>query len=52
MEKLVEELLKKVTEVKKTPEIYEILMELDSIDLRSNEEIQNFIDDYSNLEEK
>lgn len=51
MEDIIEELLKKVAEVKKTPESYEILTKLDNINIESFEEIRELIDNFKNLEE-
>ena len=51
MENLIDELLKKLTKNEKIPDVYEILLKLDEIDVQSKENIRKFIDNLLNLEE-
>lgn len=44
MENLIDELLKKVTKMKKQPEIYEIFLKLDEVDVHTKESLRKFID--------
>lgn len=44
MENLIDELLKKVTKMKKQPEIYEIFLKLDKVDVHTKEGLRKFID--------
>ncbi len=51
MEKLIENLLKKVSEKESKPEIYDIFSKLRENKFKSKEEIHNFIESFVKLEE-
>lgn len=51
MENLIDELLKELTENEKIPDVYEIFLKLDGVNIQSKEEIQKFIDSLLNMEE-
>lgn len=51
MDNLIDELLKELTENEKIPEVYEIFLNLDGVNIQSKEEIQKFIDSLLNMEE-
>ena len=51
MEKLINELLKELTNKEKIPDLYEILLKLDKIDTNSKNEIQEFINGFINSED-